>query len=266
MRELIHKEQTSILPEVSYTEYACLLGRHPRAAFYTQPDAQWLIADIPHPTFNRVMYACFESWQVEARIDIILAQYQQRQLPLVWMVGPSSQPADLGQRLQQHGLIYLGGYPGMVADLTIPSPLVQRPEGLSICCVSDESTLRDWLNIVAIGYAHPTFVSQALFELYLSLISDEGSPCRLFLGYLNGIPATTSLLLLGNKVAGIYAVATLPQFRRKGLGKAITLKALQEARAKGYTTAALASTQIGLDIYRALGFVECCRLEIYGRE
>ncbi len=264
MASLIREEQRRFLPEISYIEYARLLGKHPQAAFHIQPDAQWLIADIPHTSFNRVMYARFKPQEAEARIDQILANYQQRNVPCVWMLGPSSQPDDLGERLQRHGLIYLGSYPGMITDLTALTSPVEWPEGVSIRCVSCESALKDWLNIVAVGYAHHSFVSHALFELYKGLISNPQSPCLLFLGYAGDTPATASLLLLGHEAAGVYSVATLPQFRRKGLAMAITLKTLQEAQARGYTMAALASTPIGLGIYRALGFIESCRLEIYG--
>jgi len=265
MIEAQHQRLLYTLPEISYIEFTRLLGRHPRASFQIQPDAQWLIADIRHTAFNRVMYACFEPDQADARIEEILAQYQQRGLPQVWMIGPSSQPSDLGERLQKHGLSYLGGYPGMVARLTPPMAASSWPDGFSICQVSDEDRLKEWLSIVSIAYAHPAFVSQALFELYLSLITREESPCRLYLGFLKGTAAAASLLLSGETVAGIFSVATLPQFRRRGLGRAITLATMQQAQAMGYTLAALASTQMGINVYRGLGFVECCRLDIYSK-
>jgi predicted acetyltransferase len=71
------------------------------------------------------------------------------------------------------------------------------------------------------------------------------------------------LLLLTLGVAGIFGVATVPEARGRGLGTAISLHALREARDMGYKVSVLLSSRMGYRIYQRLGFKEYCRLEIY---
>jgi predicted acetyltransferase len=67
-------------------------------------------------------------------------------------------------------------------------------------------------------------------------------------------------MVLHAGVAGIFAVATLPQARRQGLGTALTLAPLHDAREMGYRVGTLQATEMGFPVYRQLGFREVCKL------
>jgi GNAT superfamily N-acetyltransferase len=64
-------------------------------------------------------------------------------------------------------------------------------------------------------------------------------------------------------VAGIYAVATMPEVRRKGIGGWITLYPLLQARAVGYKVGVLKASEMGESVYRSLGFQDYCRITQY---
>jgi predicted acetyltransferase len=66
-------------------------------------------------------------------------------------------------------------------------------------------------------------------------------------------------MLLHAEVAGIFAVATLAEARRRGIGTALTLVPLLEARRRGYRVSTLQATPMGFPVYRRLGFREVCR-------
>ena len=64
-------------------------------------------------------------------------------------------------------------------------------------------------------------------------------------------------------MAGVYFVFTVPEARGQGLGAALTLAPLREARAMGYGIGVLGSSSLGYSVYRRLGFAEYCRIGIY---
>lgn len=70
-------------------------------------------------------------------------------------------------------------------------------------------------------------------------------------------------MLLGGEVAGIYHVATLSSARGRGFGSALTHAALLHAVERGAREAALQSSELGLSVYRSLGFREHCALSMY---
>ncbi len=84
-----------------------------------------------------------------------------------------------------------------------------------------------------------------------------------YLAWLDGKPVATSMVIFGGGVAGIYAVSTVPEARRKGIGAQVTLRPLLDARAKGYKVGILQSSEMGLGVYRSLGFKEYCRISSY---
>ena len=82
------------------------------------------------------------------------------------------------------------------------------------------------------GYGLPSDWENTVFDLWLKLGLDF--PVRNYVGYLNDKPVSTACILYGGGAAGSYLVATLPETRGKGIGAALTLQPLQDARGLGY--------------------------------
>ena len=227
---------------------------------------------FPHnPMFKGVWRTRLAPAEVDAAIDETLEWFRARQAPfLFWWTGPSTEPRDLGARLVRRGLISMeqqqkelargivqseSGAPVMVADLARmnETALAQAPPGFEIEEVRDERSLRDFKSVFVEAYSIPEWAGQA----WVDATSRAGlgrTPWRMYLGRLDGEPVATNMLFAGGGVTSVYAVATVPAARGRGIGGAITLAPLLEARASGYRHAVLFSTEMGVRAYQRIGF------------
>lgn len=239
------------------------LGRSPQMTLHHDPELTWLAGGHSMQGFNRVLRAQFEADDIDAKIEATLARFQSRHVPLHWHTGPTTQPADLGRRLVSHGLEQVQDEPGMAVDLLALPDAPRLPPHLSIERVIDARTLRIWVQIFARIFGLSDRIREAIFSIEASLGLAQNLARHLHIGYWRGEPLATAMLFLGAGVAGIYAIGTDLGARRQGIGRAMTLVPLLEARAKGYRIGTLHSSPMGLGIYRRLGFQEYCRLGMY---
>jgi GNAT superfamily N-acetyltransferase len=151
----------------------------------------------------------------------------------------------------------------MAADLhTLPNDLA-GPDTLAIERVMDARGLDTWTHTLGIGFGEGDIEARWVGAMYQRIGLDGDRPWRHYLGRLEGEPVATASLFLGTGVAGIYFVFTAPQARRRGIGAAITLAALRDARSLGYRIGVLGASQEGYPVYRRLGFQEYCTIGIY---
>lgn len=225
-----------------------------------------------NPMFKGVWDAKLSSENADQAIEEAIAWFKERNAPyFFWWTGPETAPDDLPQRLQTYGLIDMAeqqkeiaagikqtelGAPCMVAELKAmnESVLSKTPDGFAIKEVVDESGLEDFKQVFVDTYEIPEWAGQAWVDATMA-VSVSKTPWRIFVGYLDGKPVATNILFNGGGVASVYAVATLPSAQGKGIGAAITLMPLIEARDKGgYNFAVLFSTEMGIKVYERIGF------------
>jgi GNAT superfamily N-acetyltransferase len=239
------------------------LGRSSLIELKDDPEVLWFLTGLPFARFNCVLRARFAGHDVGAKVDAALAPFEARRVPMMWHTGPSTRPADLGQRLVARGLVHAESEPGMAADLLAlrDDPLI--PPGLRVEQVADARALDMWVAVFVRAFSLPDALREATFQVELELSLARDQPRRLYLGRLDGQPVASSMLFLGNGVAGVYGVGTIPEARRRGIGTAMTQVPLLQARALGYRIATLHASPMGLRSYRRLGFEEYCVLDRY---
>ncbi|GLV54118.1 hypothetical protein KDH_09670 [Dictyobacter sp. S3.2.2.5] len=144
----------------------------------------------------------------------------------------------------------------MAVDLlhmNIDLPVSSR---LTIHRVCTHEQLLQWLR-VCFSECLEELIQQC-FILYSGLHLDDHSPLRLYLGTIDGESVATSLLFCGEEAASLRSIFTLPHYRCQGVGAAMTLVALHEARSCGYHIGLLAASPMGSALYHRIGF------QVYG--
>jgi N-acetylglutamate synthase-like GNAT family acetyltransferase len=88
-----------------------------------------------------------------------------------------------------------------------------------------------------------------------------------YIGTQSGVVVGVVLMVIEEKSAGIYAVATLPEHRKKGISTTIMKQAVAEARKIGLSTITLQVKQDSYveDFYKHLGFKRIFTTGIYRR-
>ncbi len=254
----------SIAVEKNLSSWMPVFGKQWKVIEGDPPGTIRSLSPVAVSLFNSVMEARLEPDQVEAAIRFITADAEQRQVPVLWWVGPSTVPPGLGKTLQKYGFIIDDDDPGMAVELAKLNKNLPVAAGVTIEVVTGDSALREWCQAMAHGFEAPPskvdFIVDA-WHNFLRIVDREITV--VYLARLDGKPVATSILQLGAGVAGIYAVGTIPQARRKGIGAQVTLVPLLHARSKGYKAGVLGASEMGFPVYRKLGFREYCRISSY---
>jgi ribosomal protein S18 acetylase RimI-like enzyme len=150
--------------------------------------------------------------------------------------------------------------------LPAPPPL---PGGLEVKRIRDTEGLRDLARVFAAGFGAPTaegateLPPDAFDALVPSLACALDPDVGLLVGYVEGKPVASAIVFVVGTIAGITGVATVPAYRRRGLGTALTWEALREGAARGCTCATLGALGASYDVYRKMGFIHVTNHRAY---
>lgn len=139
-------------------------------------------------------------------------------------------------------------FPEMLIEIN-SSKIHINPVGISSIQVKNSQDLQIWIDtaIATFGFSETGFK-----EFFYPLIEHAG--CIPILIYYNGIPAATAMVHCGESAAGIYAMSTKVEYRRKGLGRAAINMCIELAKQSKLDYAVLYSSEDGIKLYNAMGF------------
>jgi ribosomal protein S18 acetylase RimI-like enzyme len=153
----------------------------------------------------------------------------------------------------------------MACDLTVEGWDAPDPDALEIRRAASSDDVGDFLAVLTAVYRDAGW-QESWRDAFASIGFADDAPVRVFVGREAGSPVSSSFLVLGAGVAGIYGVHTDPAERGRGLGAALTRAPMREARDAGYEVAVLQSAPKAAPLYRRLGFRAVCEVGIYERE
>ena len=126
---------------------------------------------------------------------------------------------------------------------------VELSSKIKIIVADAEQDFKCWASVASETF-EPT--PEEISEFFLPLV--QHAVCIPYLAFYDGEPAATSLGFCGEKIAGIYAMSTRSQFRRKSLGRAVAQACLINAKNNGCDYAVLYASEVGKLLYEAMGF------------
>lgn len=247
--------------DASHIAERMLFARLLPAELHDDPGILWYATGSDADSFNGVLQIQLEPDGLSLAIDRVCGYFQQRHLPFLWFVGPSSSPANLGQILEDHGFIHAETEPIMALDILKVNATIPLSSRLAIHLVTTYEQLLQWLHVCLLGCSET--IIQQRFALYSGLHLNFQSPMRLYLATTNGELVATSMLFLGVEAASLGCIFTLPQYRGQGIGATMTLAALYEAHTCGYRIGLLAASPMGLSLYHRIGFQKYGTFSVY---
>lgn len=148
------------------------------------------------------------------------------------------------------GLPNVGGPPAMGVAPIPPSP--PAPADLQIDMATEAADVVAHGELLRVAFGVPHDVADLFAEP--KLLDDDS--LAVFVGRVDGVPVSCSLLAVSGHTAGVYNVATPAEFRGRGYGAALTWAAITEGARRSCTHAILQASQLGYPVYKRMGFVD----------
>lgn len=146
---------------------------------------------------------------------------------------------------REHGFHERNPEPMMVVELSSLKQIRRSVPEITVECVENEQDHNTAIEIMRGVYHDPPRLTE--------FFSPAGA-VHVYLARWDGQPAATATLWPFAGVAGVYSVATLPEYRRHGLASAAIEALLVEARARGFELAFLRTLYDLIPLYERLGF------------
>jgi GNAT superfamily N-acetyltransferase len=146
------------------------------------------------------------------------------------------------------GLVEHFQMPLMVMDPITAPPF--PPDGVEIAMV-DASNVDGMHRALADGYGMPIELSEVAFPSAVLALE----PFIAVLATVDGEPAAVAGCYRTDDIAGVYAVATVPEHRNRGLGAAVTWAAVEIGTSTGARWSVLQASPMGAPVYERMGFV-----------
>lgn len=180
-----------------------------------------------------------------------------------WVVGPSTEPADLGERLSSRGFVPVIAWDGLVLeDLSIsiesnPEVAVEEPRG------DVAAEVGELWEAGSEGHVTRDFAAESIRRY----VHTEPRETHILLGRLEGrIVSYTATRFEPNGTAYLRQGITHPACRQRGLYVTLLAHRLQAARDAGCTRAVVqAITTTSSPILQKRGFRRVCGLTAYIR-
>jgi len=108
----MHEAALARAVEANLTAFHAGLSEWPEVRLHRDDDRIWTVSRRRFSLCNVVLEGRFDPAEVDAQIERALAPYLALNVNVMWKLGPSTLPANLGDRLPTHGFLLRPHAPG----------------------------------------------------------------------------------------------------------------------------------------------------------
>ncbi|WP_129203979.1 GNAT family N-acetyltransferase [Ammoniphilus sp. CFH 90114] len=217
--------------------------------------------------YNRVMFVDWSNTDrldIEEQMDNIIKLSNPEGEPFLWIVGPSTQPAELKDLLHTRGFQHNQRWTGMALSPEDFKMASGHPEGFEFIKVETEEDLRKWVEVYIEGYQRPSESAEQVFHLFQPIATSKQNEYQLYLGLDQGEPAVCGAVYIEDgMIAGLYCIATHPMRRGKGLATSFLQNLVDLVIKQGASLCVLHATEAGKFLYEKIGFTSYGHFEVY---
>lgn len=260
------KEEIIHQIELNLWETWSNFGRGPGCALHDENNVLWFETPIPFHPYNTIIK--FQPEQnIDETIDHLINRFSARNVPILWLVHPSSLPDNLSERLEKRGLQEIEIAPGMARSLDDLPEAPPIPTGVEIREANEDQDLGELSEFAAWRWGVPEEYRPQLRNILKKFeIGKPDSNTRMWLAWKDGVPISKIGLYRGSGSAGIYGVATKPEARGLGIASILMNVAMKAAKEMGYDLVVLDSSPLAEKLYHRLGFFTVAPIRLFSRE
>lgn len=205
-----------------------------------------------------IVYSCLDESNVEAAISDQITFFQATGHNFEWTVYDYDRPADLKERLVEHGFEKDEDEAVLVLDTTSPPPALLEPVSLDVRRITGPAGIEDMRQVLEQVWGrnfddlaenqsnylvrHPDFLS-----IYIAYASTPNGPLPVSTAWTN--------FHTGSHFASLWGGSTLPSYRGRGYYTALLATRMQEARARGVRFLTVDAGPMSRPILESLGFL-----------
>lgn len=225
----------------------------PRSTFTDTPIRTLYSTGIDFPTCNGVIEKSSGKLKLQD-VKEAVSFFTSKKLPFVWWTED--------KLLETEGFQFGGLMKGLTLD-TAKSKSAPPPSGVTVKVVHSEEELNDFCRILSSCFGFIPEVEKQYVKFCKTAMDNKDQIH--FMAYMNGIPVATTTLSTQPNSAGIWNSATLPEYRKKGIGTYICSVASKHAQELKYpkVISILMPKGLAWSVFDALGYKEVSTLPFY---